>query len=256
MTFLGRLALITGGTSGIGKSIAIAFLNSGADVIIAGRSIKKVDTVVAEIKEQCARGQCYGMVLDISNVLEVQVAFENIQNELNYRNIDILVNSAGVSIPPSEDFIKEEENFARVIDTNLKGTYLLSKIVSNYMIEHQIEGNILNIASTSSNRPVTNVYALSKWGIKGLTLGLAKILIKHNIVVNAIAPGPTATPMMKKTADGNISLPNNPTGRFSLPEEISSMAVILTSGIGRQVVGDIVYMGGGSGVITVDDISY
>ena len=252
----GKLALVTGGTSGIGKSIAIAFLKAGADVVITGRTQAKIDAVVADIRTSCPDRMLFGAVLDISNVSSLEESFSNILAMVKMRNIDILVNSAGVSAAPQEDLLMEEKGYESVMGTNLKGTYFLSKLVSKYMIEKHIEGNILNIASTSSNRPATNAYSISKWGIKGLTIGLAKTLIPHNIVVNGIAPGPTVTPMMKQDGDTNLNLPNNPSRRFAMPEEIGSMAVVLTSGIGRLVVGDIVYMGGGPGVITVDDITY
>ena len=124
------------------------------------------------------------------------------------------------------------------------------------MIENHINGNILNLASSSSIRPANSAYAISKWGIKGLTLGLAKMLIKHNIVVNGIAPGPTATPMLMKDGDNSISLPQNPSGRYVMPEEIANLAVILVSSMGRMVVGDIIYVTGGAGVITYDDVNY
>lgn len=88
-----------------------------------------------------------------------------------------------------------------------------------------------------------------------MTLGMAKALIPYDIVVNGIAPGPTATPMLGLTGK-NVHFPQNPSGRVVLPEEIANMAVILTSNIGRSVVGDIVYMTGGAGVITFDDAVY
>ena len=81
-------------------------------------------------------------------------------------------------------------------------------------------------------------------------------MIKHGIVVNGLAPGPTTTPMLIKDGSNNYSLPNNPSQRYATPEEIANMAVILTSGMGRMIVGDIIYITGGAGVITVDDINY
>ena len=91
-----------------------------------------------------------------------------------------------------------------------------------------------------------------------MTVGLAKKLIKHGIVVNGIAPGPTATPMLVKdyNEDSDITLKSLPIERYILPEEIANMAVFLTSNLGKSIVGDIVYMTGGAGTITVDDISY
>ena len=253
---VGKVALITGGTSGIGKAISIAFLNAGASVIITGRNEQRVRTTVLELKEYTNKNRCFGFVLDNQNIPEMEHIFNTIVAEIEEQKIDILVNNAGISIPTFANPIEDEKGFDQVINTNLKGAYFLSRIVAHYMIQNHIQGNILNIASTSSNRPATNSYSLSKWGIKGLTVGLAKQLIEYGIVVNGIAPGPTATPMMKKDGDHNISLPNNPSKRYVLPEEVASMAVILTSGLGRMIVGDTIFIGGGSGIITIDDIKY
>lgn len=166
--------------------------------------------------------------------------------------IDILVNNAGVQ---SGVFgTTTEAQYDLVLDTNLKGVYFLSQLFAQYMRNNQIHGNILNIASSSSLRPANSPYIISKWGIKGLTLGLAKMLIPYNIVVNGIAPGPTATPMLHRDEMQGIENDRNPMKRLVSPIEIANMAVVLTSGLGRSVVGDIVYMTGGAGVITMDDV--
>lgn len=107
------------------------------------------------------------------------------------------------------------------------------------MISNQIKGNILNIASSSSLRPANSAYTISKWGIRGLTSGLAKSLAPYGITVNGVAPGPTATPMLLKEDIHNISHPNLPAGRYVLPEEIANMALFLVSDMGRMVVGDM-----------------
>ena len=143
------------------------------------------------------------------------------------------------------------------MDTNLSGTFFLSKIVAKNMILNNIKGNILNIASSSSLRPADSAYNISKWGIRGLTLGLAKSLVPHGIIVNGIAPGPTFTPMITDVSKSkDIYNANIPLGRFAMPEEIANMAVVIVSVKGRTIVGDIVYMTGGSGVITFDDVNY
>ncbi len=235
-------------------------MNAGADVIITSRNYQRIDAAISELQNiiyaRNLKSKCYGAILDNSKVSTMKSSFLEILSLIDDRKIDFLVNNAGISRVPVKHPLKEEEEFVHIIDTNLKGTYFLLKIVSSYMIDNHIKGNILNIASTSSNRPITNAYALSKLGIKGLTVGYAKVLIKHGIVVNGIAPGPTLTPMMKNDGDTNLSLPNNPSGRYAMPEEIGNMAVILTSDIGKMVVGDVVFMGGGAGIITIDDIKY
>ena len=130
------------------------------------------------------------------------------------------------------------------------------KETQKYMKENKVEGNILNVGSSSCLRPATSAYTLSKWGIRGLTLGLAKSLAPYGITVNGIAPGPTATPMLLEDSQSNITNNSNPIGRYVLPEEIANMAVVLVSSMGRTIVGDMIYMTGGAGIITYDDINY
>lgn len=132
----------------------------------------------------------------------------------------------------------------------------MSKYFGEYMRDRGIKGNILNIASSSSLRPATSAYNISKWGIRGFTIGLARLLAPHGITVNGIAPGPTATPMMMKNNEKNMAKPNSLIKRWILPEEIANMAVFLVSDMGKSIVGDIVYMTGGAGNVSNEDISY
>lgn len=251
-----RTAIITGGTSGIGYSIAKAFLKNGANVIILGRNESKLENTLEKLKK-ISNNKVYAFVFDISNIENMEKTFNDILKKINGEKIDILINNAGVI--SNNGFGRTDfEDYNKVLNTNLRGTYFLSQVFSNYMIKNKIEGNILNIASSSSLRPVINPYSLSKWGIRGLTVGLAKKLINYGIIVNGIAPGPTATPMLIKdyNEDSDITLKTLPIKRYILPEEIANMAVFLTSNLGKSIVGDIVYMTGGAGTITVDDISY
>lgn len=253
----GKTALITGGSSGIGYEIAKAMLTADASVVITGRNKEKLKAVCHELERYVRNDNCINFnVLDISNVESISSSFQNIQSLLNNRQIDILVNNAGTNGNGSGDFGETtSEDFNLIIDTNLRGTYFLSQIVAKYMVRKNIEGNILNIASSSSLRPANSPYILSKWGLRALTLGMAKTLIKYGITVNGIAPGPTATPMLNRTSD-DINFPQNPSKRLSTPEEIANMSVILTSSLGKNIVGDIIYMTGGAGVVTFDDAIY
>lgn len=174
---------------------------------------------------------------------------------MNGQPIDILVNNAGVNFKGMP--YTTEEEYDSVLDTNLKGTFFLSQVFGKYMVDNGIKGNILNVASASSLRPANSAYTLSKWGIRGLTLGLAKALAKDGITVNGIAPGPTATPMlMKDNQNDNMVLERLPLGRYIMPEEVANMAVILVSSMGRAIMGDIIYMTGGAGILTYDDVPY
>lgn len=249
----GRCALITGGTSGIGFSIAKSFINAGANVVITGRYKEKVDSALHKLPE----GRAIGLVWDITKVNEFEERFNCLLNLLKNNSIlqiDILVNNAGVNCQGMPN--ANGEDFDMVINTNLKGAFFLSQLVGKYFVENNIKGNILNIASASSLRPADSAYTISKWGIRGLTLGLAKALGSKGITVNGIAPGPTATPMMIKEGQTNLALDRIPLGRYIMPEEISNMSVILVSDMGRSIMGDIVYMTGGAGVLTYDDVKY
>lgn len=164
--------------------------------------------------------------------------------------IDILVNSAGI-VSKHDFWNMDEEEYDAIMDTNAKGTFFMSQAVGKWMIEKSIKGHILNVTSSSALRPAWTPYQMSKWAVKGLTKGLADLMIPHGIVVNAIAPGPTATPMLGKNEGDSIYEPYTPAGRYSMPEEIASLALFLVSGAGNMIIGDTVYMTGGSGTITL-----
>lgn len=252
-----RVALITGGTSGIGLAIAKAFLNAGATVVITSRSQAKVDLAVSKLKLDCNKenDKIFGIKFDISNVSEFKNKFNELKSLLGNKQLDILVNNAGILTSGTFSEVTPED-FDLVYDTNLKGVYFLSQLISKDMIKNKVSGNILNIASSSSLRPATSPYTLSKWGIRGLTLGLAKTLAPYQIVVNGLAPGPTATPMLMSRDNADLTHNKLPTQRFATPEEIANFAVILVSDLSRTIIGDIVYMTGGAGNLTLDDINY
>lgn len=254
----GRVALITGGTSGIGFHMAKVFLRSGAAVVITGRSEERLQRACMELNEDnIYEGRLFSVVMDNTKVDLFQDCFQIALDRVKasgFPHIDILVNNAGVlgaSMPNAT-----ENEFDKVIDTNLKGVFFLSQLVGKYMKENKVEGNILNVGSSSCLRPAISAYTLSKWGICGLTLGLAKSLAPYGITVNGIAPGPTATPMLLKDDQNNITNNRNPIGRYALPEEIANMAVVLVSPMGQTVVGDMIYMTGGAGTITYEDMDY
>lgn len=248
----GRCALITGGTSGIGFAIAEAFLRNKADIIITGRNESKIEKAVNQLKKEFAEQKVIGIVLDNCDVTKMKDIFQN--PLLGGLKIDILVNNAGVI---NKTFFGNtlESDFDMVIDTDLKGPYFLSELFAEYMKENKIQGNILNVSSSSSIRPANNSYGLAKWGIRGMTLGLAKHLSADGIVVNAIAPGPTATSMLMGNDEQSISRPASPSGRYTTPEEVSNLSVVLVSDLGRMINGDTVYVTGGCGLLTFDDWS-
>lgn len=244
----GKTALVVGGSGGIGKAVAKAFLKNGANVVIAGTRRAKVDKVVLELGEKCA-----GVVVDLaepetfSKVIDETVAF--------YGPIDILVNSAGVhtedvSMGGFLDFSVEE--YDRILDINLRGVYFMVQSVAKRMISDKVSnGHILIVSSSAGNEPAWSPYRVSKWGLKGITEGMASALVPYGIVVNAIAPGSTATPLLGVEEGDSISAEDNRLGRFAMPEEIAEFAVMLASPMGDMVVGDTLYVSGGRGVCDI-----
>lgn len=248
----GKTALITGGTSGIGFEIAKAYLSAGAMVVISGRSKEKLQSAEKKLN-QIRKGKCRSLQLDNTKIDSFKTKFDEVLSLLDGKPLNILVNNAGVLGCHISNGTEKE--FDAVLDTNLKGVFFLSQIVGHYFKDNHIQGNILNIASSSSLRPAASAYTLSKWGIRGLTLGLAKTFAPFGVTVNGLAPGQTATPMLGRE-DGDLYSDSVPLKRMDHPCEIASMAVILVSDMSRSITGDIVYMTGGAGVFSNEDMDY
>ena len=243
----GKTAFITGGSGGIGMAIAEKLLNVGANVIIAGTSEEKLKACVGKLQHSDNRLKYVTLHLDDVASFEDKLAEAS---ALFDAPIDILINAAGL-IGKHSFLETTEEEFDRVFDVNVKGAYFMCQTFAKYFIKNHIEGKILNISSSSALRPAWGPYQMSKWAIRGFTVGLADVLLPHNIVVNAIAPGPTATAMLGKKDEEDLSLPSSPIGRYTTPEEIAELALVLVSDLGNIVIGDTLYATGGSGVISL-----
>lgn len=251
----GKVALITGGSGGIGFAMARAFLDSGCKVIVAGTSENKLQNCCDKLKAEIIRGggtqsEDYLQYI-VLNVLDVKSMPDKVRCAAAMfpeNRIDILVNSAGL-VAHADFYHMTEEEYDNIMDVNAKGTYFMSQAVSQFMIEKKTKGHILNVSSSSALRPAWTPYQMSKWAVRGLTLGLADALLPYGIVVNAIAPGPVATPMLGKTEKDEISFPGQPSGRFAMPSEIANLAVFMVSDMGNLIVGDTYYITGGSGTI-------
>lgn len=242
----GKVALVTGGTGGIGTAIAKAFVDSGAKVILVGTNEKKLQDIASRYDKESLIPMQFN-VLDVDAMLQKVIEAGELFPE---KRIDILVNCAGVNDVDDFAHVKEAD-YDRVMDINVKGTFFMCQAVSNYMIANKIKGHILNVSSSSALRPAWTPYPISKWAIRGFTMGLADTLLPHGIVVNAIAPGPTATAMVDRQADGDIRMDSNPSGRMAVPSEIANLAVFMVSDMGNMIVGDTFYMTGGSGTISM-----
>lgn len=247
----GKVALITGGSSGIGLAIAKSFLNSGAKVILVGSSSQKLISAKEALGVEGRMGgaNVATLSIDISDINNLPFKINEALSIFPEHSIDILVNSAGVHHSLNFEEMTEEE-YDRIMDINLKGTFFMCQHVCKYMKKNHIKGHILNISSSSAMRPATGPYHLSKMAITGLTRGLAELYQPYGITVNAIAPGQTATPMLDKNDSDEISNAYAIAGRYIMPQEIASLATFMVSDMGNMIVGDTVYMTGGSGVIT------
>lgn len=243
----GKTVFITGGSGGIGMAIAQKMLSVGANVILSGTNENKLINCVKKLN--AAEENIRYMALNLNDVSAFKTKIEE-ASKMFAEPISILINSAGV-IGAHSFFETTEEEFDKVFDINVKGTFFISQTFAKYFVENHIEGRILNVSSSSALRPAWGPYQMSKWAIRGFTVGLADVLLPHDIIVNAVAPGPTATNMLKKGNTDDLSLPSSPIERFTTPEEIAELVLVLVSDIGKVVVGDTLYATGGSGVISL-----
>jgi len=238
-------AIVTGASRGLGKEMALALAEAGADVAIADINLEEAKKVVQQIVE--LGRDSVAIKADISKTQDV----ENMVKEAKSRfgKIDILINNAGIArIAPAEEMTKEE--WDRVLDVNLTGVFLCAQAVGREMIK-QRKGNIINISSMSAlivNKPQKILsYCVSKAGVSMLTKVLATEWAKYNIRVNAIAPGYMKTPLvvdlLEKWGDEWRSL--TPMGRLGDPREIKGLAVFLASRASSFMTGSILLMDGG-----------
>ncbi len=246
MKFKGKVALITGSTRGIGKELAIGFAREGADLIVNGRNREKAETVAKEIESLGVRAQ--PVAADVSVSQDVARMVEEAVS--SFGRIDILVNNAGVNPFILEAEKIKEEGWDQVLDINLKGVFLCCQAVGRKMIL-QGGGRILNISSAAGILGEQGFlpYCVSKAGVMVLTRILAYEWSKHNILVNAIAPGLVAggmnTPILNKEALISGLTRQVPLRRLGTPEEIVRVAVFLASDDAGYINGTTIVADGG-----------
>lgn len=237
-TFASRVALVTGASRGIGRAIAIALAEAGADVAVNYRERKyDADTTVAAVKNLGRRAAEFGA--DVSDARAIGAMIVNIEKVLG--PIDILVNNAGVAIRHSLDEITEAD-FDHTITTNLKSVFLCTQAVWKGM-RARGWGRIVNISSGAARGAgVFGVhYNASKAGLEGLTRGYAARLVKHGITVNAVAPSLIDTDMI--TAQKDEIAAKLPLGRLGTVGEVASTVVMVASN--PYMNGQTVHVNGG-----------
>lgn len=240
----GKVAIVTGGTRGIGFATVKKFLDNNAQVVLFGSRKESVDKAINELKEINENYEVMGLYPNISDAKEVEEAFNEVKNK--YGKIDILVNNAGISAMESI-YDYPEENFKKIMDLNVNAVFNCSKAVAPIMKENG-GGVILNTSSMVSlyGQPSGCGYPASKFAVNGLTKSLARELGKDNIRVNAVAPGVTMTDMMKKVPEEKIKgvIATIPLGRIGEPEDIANAFLFLASDMASYVTGVVLSVDG------------
>lgn len=245
----GKVALITGGSRGIGRAIALTFADAGADVVVSSRNRRppELEKVAEEIRAK--GGRALAIPAHVGKKEDVQNLVQKTLRE--FGRIDILVNNAGANPVLSSMVDLEEAAYEKVMEVNLKGALLMSQAVAKEMIK-QGGGRIINISSISGLRARadgTGAYCISKAGVNMLTQVMARELAEHNILVNAIAPGSIKTemsrvnwidPERRAQRIREIELK-----RFGEPEEVGGLALFLASEASSFVTGEIIRVDGG-----------
>ncbi len=241
----GKVAVVIGGTTGIGRALVDGLCDSGADVVASARREAEVEATAKAIEaagRKTVRATC-----DVSSRASLQKLHDEVIKSLG--KVDILINCAGrTKRTPSLDV--SEEEFAGIIDTNLLGTLRACQVFARSMIERRY-GRIINIASLSTFVALYEVaaYAASKAAVASLTKSLAIEWAKHGVNVNAIAPGVFRTALNQKLLDetprGQEFKLRTPMGRFGKVEELAGAAVFLASEAASFVTGEVIVVDGG-----------
>jgi NAD(P)-dependent dehydrogenase (short-subunit alcohol dehydrogenase family) len=240
-----KVAVVIGGTSGIGRALSVGLAEAGADVIPSGRRKENIDEVASEIESLGRR--TLRLTCDIGNRESLQgLATASLEH---FGKIDILVNCAAkiTRVPTLE---MREEDWQDIIDTNLTGTFRSCQVFGKHMLE-QGSGRIINIASLNAYVALSEVaaYAASKAAVVSLTRSLAVEWSKKGVLVNAIAPGVFRTALnadlLNNTARGRELLMRTPAGRFGQTEELVGAAVYLASDAASFTTGQVIVVDGG-----------
>ena len=239
-----KVAIITGGSRGIGFATAEAFLREGAKVILTASSPENAQKAATKLKETYPNAVVKGMSPTLTDLKSVQEAVEKVMED--FGGVDILVNNAGVSeSTPLSAYT--EETFDKVMDLNVKGVFNTTRAVSAYMIDRG-SGVILNTSSmvSISGQPSGFAYPASKFAVNGMTVSLARELGPKGIRVNAVAPGITETDMMKAVPKEVIEpmIQRIPLRRLGQPEDIANAFVFLASEEASYITGVILSVDG------------
>ena len=242
----GKVAVVTGGTRGIGFEIVRKYLANGAKVVLFGSKQESVDKALQKLKEENSNWEVEGKFPKLTDAVEVEQAIAAVKEK--FGRIDILVNNAGISqSTPLYNYTPEE--FDKVIDLNVKAVFYAILPTARIMKE-QGGGCIINTSSmvSISGQPAGVGYPASKFAVNGITISLARELGKDNIRVNAVAPGDTRTDMVAALPEATVKAISAkiPLGRAGEPEEVANAFLYLASDMASYVTGEILSVDGAS----------
>ena len=245
--FKGKTALVTGGSSGIGRATALMFASRGATVVIASRSEQESAKTIQAIA--AAGGYAKFIKTDVTSESQVEALIGSIANE--FGNLDYAFNNAGAQPVPSATTDQTEDDWDRMLAVNLKGTWLCMKHELRHMLK-QGRGSIVNNASISGLVGIATwpAQCASKHGVVGLTRAVAIEYAKSGIRVNVVCPGAIETPMLKGLTGGNPEFEQavaaaEPMGRVGTPEEVAEAVIWLSSDASSFVTGHALAVDGG-----------
>jgi NAD(P)-dependent dehydrogenase (short-subunit alcohol dehydrogenase family) len=246
-----EVALVTGASSGIGRHLAELLAAAGAKVALAARRVDRLAEAAREI--EAAGGQCLPVACDVTQSDSVAVAVAVAENTLGA--LTILVNNAGVVVAkPVLQHTEEEWDY--VVDTNLKGAWLMAREFAQHLVDRQRPGRIVNIASVLGVRTIARVpsYTAAKAGLIHLTGVLAMELARYGILVNAIAPGYVETDFnrdfLRSDAGKNLAA-RIPLRRIGRPDDLDGAMLLLASPAGAYITGAVIAVDGGHGVAAI-----
>ena len=247
----GQAAIVTGASSGIGRHLALLLAAAGAKVALAARRIDRLAEAAREI--EAAGGQCLPIILDVTRSDSVAAAVA--AAELKLGPLTILVNNAGVTVAkPVLQHTEEEWDY--VLDTNLKGAWLMAREFAQHLVDRQRPGRIVNIASVLGVRTIARVpsYSAAKAGLIHLTHVLAMELARHGILVNALAPGYVETDFNReffRSEAGKKLEARIPLRRIGRPDDLDGAMLLLASPAGAYITGAVIAVDGGHGVAPI-----
>jgi NAD(P)-dependent dehydrogenase (short-subunit alcohol dehydrogenase family) len=247
----GRIALVTGASGGLGRHFADVLARAGAAVAIAARRREQLDRAAHEIV--AAGGRAVSVTCDVSDAASVRAAVAAAEAALG--PVDILVNNAGIAV--SKPLLEHSEaDWDRVVDTNLKGAWLMSRELAERWVAAGRRGRIINIASLLALRPIRHVpsYCAAKAGLAHLTHTMAMELARRGITVNAIAPGYFETDMNRgflQSEVGQALIQRVPMGRSGQAGDLDGALLLLASEAGAYITGAVLPVDGGHAVASV-----